>query len=117
MEDIGPNIDPSQYGNQEGTGTDHMLVALLDKVMKMLDKSDGHAAVIMAMIDWKNAFDRQDPTLAIQKFWKMGLRASLIPILVSYLQDKKDDNKIQRFQVFCAQPSWWWPPRVTYRWD
>jgi len=41
------------------------------------------------MIDWKNAFDRQDPTLAIQKFWKMGLRASLIPILVSYLQDRK----------------------------
>ena len=88
LEDIGPNIDSSQYGNQEGTGTDHMLVALLDKVMKMLDKSDGHAAVIMAMIDWKNAFDRQDPTLAIQKFWKMGLRASLIPILVSYLIER-----------------------------
>ena len=89
LEDIGPNIDPSQYGNQEGTGTEHMLVALLDRVLKMLDQSDGHAAVIMAMIDWKSAFDRQDPTLAIHKFYKMGLRASLIPILVSYLQDRR----------------------------
>ena len=55
----------------------------------MLDQSDGHAAVILAMIDWKSAFDTQDPTLAINKFYKMGLRASLIPILVSYLQDRR----------------------------
>ena len=46
MEDIGPFIDPSQFGNQEGTGTDHMMVAFLDKVLAMLDESDGHAAVI-----------------------------------------------------------------------
>jgi hypothetical protein len=24
--------------------------------------------VIASMVDWKNAFDRQDPTLAIEKF-------------------------------------------------
>ena len=89
LEDIFPHIDPSQYGNQEGTGTDHMMVALLDKVLSILDESDGHAAVITALIDWSAAFDRQDPTLAIQKFCKMGLRSSLIPILVSYLQNRK----------------------------
>ena len=89
MEDIAPNIDPSQYGNQEGTGTDHMMVALLDKVLAMLDESDGHAAVIAALVDWSSAFDRQDPTKAIQKFYKMGVRSSIIPILVSYLQDRK----------------------------
>ena len=41
------------------------------------------------MIDWSNAFDRQDPTLAIQKFINLGVRRSLIPLLVSYLQDRK----------------------------
>ena len=46
LEDISPHIDPSQYGNQEGTGTDHMMVALLDKVLSILD-----AAVITALID------------------------------------------------------------------
>ena len=46
MEDISPNIDPSQFGNQPGTGTDHMMVVFLDKIRSMLDESDGHAAVI-----------------------------------------------------------------------
>ena len=66
-----------------------VMVALLDQVLAMLDESDGHAAVIAALIDWSSAFDRQDPTLAIHKFYQMGVRASLIPILVSYLQDRK----------------------------
>jgi hypothetical protein len=33
--------------------------------------------------------DRQDPTLAIQKFIKLGVRRSLIPLLISYLKDRK----------------------------
>ena len=89
MEDISPNIDPAQFGNQPGTGTDHMMVAMLDRIILMLDESDGHAAVITALIDWSSAFDRQDPTIAIQKFYNMGVRSSLIPILVSYLQGRK----------------------------
>ena len=89
MEDISPNIDPSQFGNQPGTGTEHMMVAFLDKILSMLDESDGHAAVIAALVDWSAAFDRQDPTKAINKFYKMGVRSSIIPILVSYLQNRK----------------------------
>ena len=42
IEDISPNIDPSQFGNQPGTGTDHMMVVFLDKIRSMLDESDGH---------------------------------------------------------------------------
>jgi hypothetical protein len=40
-------------------------------------------------LDWAAAFDRQDHTLAIQKFIKLGIRPSLIPLLVSYLTDRK----------------------------
>ena len=47
------------------------------------------SAVIAAFVDWKNAFDRQDPTLAIIKFIKLGVRPSLIPLLASYLTDRK----------------------------
>ena len=39
--------------------------------------------------DWSNAFDFQDPTIAITKFHSMGLRSSLIPILVSYLKNRR----------------------------
>ena len=41
------------------------------------------------MVDWASAFDRQDPTLAIEKFLSIGVRPSLIPILVSYLSGRK----------------------------
>ena len=40
------------------------------------------------MLDWSSAFDRQDPTLAIQKFLKIGVRPALVPVLASYLMDR-----------------------------
>ena len=43
----------------------------------------------MVGLDWSAAFDRQDPTIAIQKFIKLGVRPSLIPLLSSYLTDRK----------------------------
>ena len=33
MEDIPKNIDPSQFGNQKGTSTEHLIVCLVDKVL------------------------------------------------------------------------------------
>ena len=41
------------------------------------------------MLDWSSAFDRQDPTLGIKKFLKMGVRPALIPIIASYLTDRE----------------------------
>ena len=89
LEDIKPNLDPAQYGNEAGSGTEHLLVAMRDKILKLLDTREGNAAVVAALIDWSAAFDRQDPTIAIHKFLKLGLRSSLVQILVSYLQDRK----------------------------
>ena len=57
--------------------------------MKLLDENQSKSAVLAISMDWASAFDRQDPTIAIQKFIKLGIRPSLIPILVSYLTDRK----------------------------
>ena len=89
MEDISPNIDKAQYGNQKGTGTEHLMVKLMDKLLDLLDKNNKCSAVIASLVDWASAFDRQDPQLAIEKFIKMGVRASLIPVLASYLTNRK----------------------------
>ena len=40
------------------------------------------------MIDWKQAFDRQDPKLGVEAFLKTGVRPSLIPILINYFQQR-----------------------------
>ena len=37
MEDIWDNIDTGQYGGLPGIGTEHMIVCLLDRVLKLLD--------------------------------------------------------------------------------
>ena len=57
LDDISKNIDLSQYGGLPGTGTEHMMVCLVDRILEMLDSTTDSAAVIAAMVDWKKAFD------------------------------------------------------------
>ena len=54
-----------------------MMVYLVDRILKLLDSTTESTAVMAAMIDWSNAFDRQDPTLAIKKLIKLGVRNSM----------------------------------------
>ena len=88
IEDVYKNLDPGQYGGLKGTGTDHMLVLVVDRILQLLDINSAKSAVLMAMVDWTAAFDMQDPTIAIQKFIKMGVRSSLTPLLISYLSGR-----------------------------
>ena len=89
IHDISQNLDTGQYGGQAGLGTEHMIVCFIDRIQHLLDTHPDKSAVIATSLDWAAAFDRQDPTLAIQKFIKLGVRASLIPLLTSYLTDRK----------------------------
>ena len=88
MKDISTNIDTGQYGGQSGVGTEHMLVSLMDRILRLLDENPDRSAVIMTCLDWSQAFDRQDPTIAVKKFLQLGVRPSLIPLLCSYLSDR-----------------------------
>ena len=89
LEDISSKIDIGQYRGQAGTGTEHMMIFLVDRILKLLDSTNGRAAVIASLIDLANAFDRLDPTLAIEKFIQMGVRASSIPLLCINLENRK----------------------------
>merc|ERR1719330_11467 len=84
-------MDPTQFGNKKGISIQHYLVKMLDRIISALDKnSKGEAvAVVLSMIDWKQAFPRQDPTLAIQSFINNGVRPALIPILMSFFENRR----------------------------
>ena len=71
MEDVSEKIDIGQFGGISGTGTEHLIVCLVDRVLKLLDRNTDRLADMMAGLDWSAAFDRQDPTLAIKKFIKL----------------------------------------------
>ena len=88
LEDISDKLNLSQYGGRKGTGTEHMIVNLVDRILKLLDSSES-TAVIKTCADWSDAFSRVDPTKAISKFIMMGVRSSLIPVLIDYLTGRK----------------------------
>ena len=95
LEDNCSNLDISQYAGQIGTGTEHMIVCLLGRIIRLLVQHSDRSAVIATCLDWKAAFDNPDPTIAINKFIKLGVRASLIPLLISYLSDIKMQIKFK----------------------
>ena len=91
LEDMKDNLDPSQYGNEKGISVQHYLINMLHKILTTLDKNMTKEAyaVIANLIDWSSAFDRQSAKLAIDSFIENGVRASLIPVLINYFQNRK----------------------------
>ena len=90
IDDMKQKLDRSQYANQKGLSINHYLVKLVDRVLCALDgstKGETHA-VIASFIDWSKAFDRQDPTLAVLSFQKNGVRPCLIPLLISFFENR-----------------------------
>ena len=91
ISDMKESLDPGQYGNQKNTSIQHYLVRLLHRVVSSLDRnSKGEVnAVLCLFVDWKQAYSRQCHTLGVQSFIKNGVRPSLIPLLVSYFEDRE----------------------------
>ena len=91
INDMSPNMDPSQFGNEKGLSIQHYLVKIVHKILTILDSNNENEkhAVLAQLIDWSKAFDRQDPKLGIESFIKNGVRPTLIPLLISYFQERK----------------------------
>ena len=88
LEDMKDKLDKSQYGNRKGVSIQNYLVKFIDKVLVNFDnnaKGDIFAA-LATFVDWKQAFNRQDPKLGIESFIENGVRPSLIPTLINYFK-------------------------------
>ena len=90
ISDIMKYLDPSQYANQKGVSLQHYLIKMINRILSDTDNnSKGEVnAVVATLYDWKEAFPRQCPKLGIESFIKCGVRSSLIPLLINYLQDR-----------------------------
>ena len=82
--DMLPHMDPAQYGNQKGLSAQHYLVKMLHQILTATDKNSKEEAkaVIVEMVDWEAAFDRQCQQKGILSFIRNGVRKPLIPILI-----------------------------------
>ena len=95
LSDMEDKLDKSQYANQAGTSAQHYLIKMVDKILKATDQNSRREtiAVLLTMVDWKEAFDRQCPKLGVEGFIKCGVRPSLIPLLTNYFQNRKNQVK------------------------
>ena len=82
MKDIAKTRDPAQYGNEKKISAQHYLIKMLNRVLTSLDRNSQKEAfaVIISMIDWSQAFDRQSHKLGVQSFIDNGVRPGLFPI-------------------------------------
>ena len=64
---------------------------MLHKILTSLDvnSESKSIAVLLQMVDWSQAFDRQSHKLGIKSFIENGVRPSLIPILISFFQNRE----------------------------
>ena len=99
ISDMKEKADVAQYGNQKQTSVQHYLIKMIHKTMLALDNNEKRNifAVIANTIDWNSAFMRQCPKLGIKSFQKNGVRNAIIPVLVSYFQERHQSIKWKGF--------------------
>ena len=91
ISDMSATRDPSQYGNEKGISVNHYLIKMINEILVSVDKNTANEkfAVWCSLIDWKQAFDRQCPTLGVQSFVNNGVRNCLVPLLINYFENRK----------------------------
>ena len=103
-EDISKNLSKRQFGGKKGVGTEHLIIALVDKIKKALDNPECDAA-ILSSYDWSGAFDRVDPTLAAIKLVKIGIRSSKIRITSTKIDISSSKVGIRSSKKIARNPS------------
>ena len=91
INDMKPRRDKSQYGNEKNMSIQHYIIRMLHKILVSVDKNSKSEAyaVLIQMIDWSQAFDRQSHTLGVKSFIRNGVRSSLIPVLISFFKNRQ----------------------------
>ena len=113
LEDMKAKIYPAQFGNQKGLSTQHYLIKMIHKIVSSLDNnSKGDVfAVIASLIDGKQAFSHQDPTLGIKSFFSKWSETSIVTNVSKLFSRKKGICEMERHILRHKGYSWWWTSR------
>ena len=68
--------DRAQYGNVKKVSLQHYLVKMFNKILGNIDQISikESMAIILQLVDWKHAYDRQSHKLGIQSFIENGVK-------------------------------------------
>ena len=64
---------------------------MLNRMLTEIDRNSQKEAyaILVAMVDWSQAFDHQSHKLGIHSFIENGVCKNLIPILISFFNNRK----------------------------
>ena len=96
---IGDKIDWRQYGGLKGSSISHYMIELINFILYNQDLKDIHA-VLVVMIDFSKAFNRQDHNTLIVLLCEMGVPGWLLNIVASFLEDRE---LLLRYQGYSAK--------------
>ena len=104
--DIKGKLDASQYGNCRGSSTTHYLINLTDQAFRSTDKGQATTAIT---IDYSKAFDFVDHNVLIKKLVHLGVRSSIIKLLISFLSNRTHNTnmfgvKSEFLTITCGVP-------------
>ena len=95
LEDISDKLSRKQFGGKKGVGTEHLIVSLIDRIKMLLDDPE-KVVVVLSSYDWSGAFDRLDPTKIAVKMINLGIRSSLVNILIDFINERKMQVKMNK---------------------
>ena len=96
---MAPQRDPVQYGNEPGVSINHLLISMLHRILKALDKNSNKEkmAAILTLVEYKKAFENQSHNiLGIKSFLSNGVRKSLIPVMIQFFHQHKIYHKMEQ---------------------
>ena len=95
---MAPTRDPAQYGNEKEVSVQHYLIQMRHRIYTDVDRNSQKEAisVILSMVDWSQAFDRQSHKLGIQitgVHYKWS-PAQSYSIAFQFLPESKDEGEV-----------------------
>ena len=87
LEHIERHIDFRQYGGIKGNSISHYLIEFITFILSN-QENKVPTAVLACMIDFSQAFNRQNHNILITKLSDMGVPAWLLKIVMAFLSDR-----------------------------
>ena len=84
QEEVG--VKENQYGGIKGCSTSHLLVGVMDDVMRGLE--DDRASVMLTSIDYAKAFNRLSFQYCLAAFARLGASTPIIELLATFLSNR-----------------------------
>ena len=88
LEVIGEKLDFRQYGGMKGNSISHYLIELVNFILHSQDRPEA-TAVLLCLVDFSKAFNRQDHNILITKLSDLGVPGWLLKLVIAFLKHRE----------------------------